>query len=225
MLGCLSCLCAALTSCSVGQMFKDNFAHHEVMVVMQDSVRHAGVARIPHTHANSLKVKTEEEGTILLNSTEVAFLALRHNGGSGVMIYAPYANRQGRMERPMWMQCVARGPHLKICLAALRWRMTRDGFLQPLSFADGDVWVIALPEGDTPKFVTTMGRSKVVTMKGLVKALASDEVLCNQLQEGEIEADDFQTICRRFRPSRKRGSLFEAYHPVSPLAEEKGLCL
>ena len=97
------------------------------------------------------------------------------------------------------------GRHLKIGLLAFDWQFNRKGELAPMSFADGDVYIIGIKEDGKGQFLSTLGRTKAVVRKALCKLLADDPVLCGQIEDKEVDAFDFQEICNRYTPGREQG--------------------
>ena len=98
------------------------------------------------------------------------------------------------------MMCLGSGPHLRIAVVAASWRCDRRGRLVPVSFADGDAYLIGLKEDGVGEYLTTYGRARAGVIRALCKFLADDPVLCDRLASKEIDAYDFAEICRLYSP-------------------------
>jgi hypothetical protein len=119
---------------------------------------------------------------------------------AGAFIYAPYTRPDGMDGGMAWMNCPGQGPHLKLALLAGGWQFTRKGELAGQSFADGSVYIIAFKDGGKGQYVATLGRMRKMLGKALCKLLADDPQLCEKIVTGEVDAYDFQEICRQYRP-------------------------
>lgn len=202
---CMVMVCL-LPSCSVASLFHEEIGKEEAMVLMADSTRYVGKTFLPDFQGKSFRLVTDEGKRVKIKSGEVEQLRFRRDGKqSGVFVYVPYVARGGKESKPGWVNCQGVGGHLKIGLLAFDWRFNRKGELAPMSFADGDVYIIGIKEDGKGQFLSTLGRTKAVVRKALCKFLADDPVLCGQIEDKEVDAFDFQEICNRYTPGREQG--------------------
>ncbi|MCD8318492.1 MAG: hypothetical protein LUC45_06515 [Paraprevotella sp.] len=101
--------------------------------------------------------------------------------------------------------------------------MDRKGDLSVMSFADGEVYIVAVKNGEKGKYISALGYSKRTCVRALCKYLSDDEVLCRKLEEGEIDPFDFQEICRQYTPDRSAGGDVYQVNLGTPLRETGGV--
>ena len=202
---CMVMVCL-LPSCSVASLFHEEIGKEEAVVLMADSTRYVGKTFLPDFQGKSFRLVTDEGKRVKIKSGEVEQLRFRRDGKqSGVFVYVPYVARGGKESKPGWVNCQGVGRHLKIGLLAFDWQFNRKGELAPMSFADGDVYIIGIKEDGKGQFLSTLGRTKAGVRKALCKLLADDPVLCGQIEDKEVDAFDFQEICNRYTPGREQG--------------------
>ena len=63
------------------------------------------------------------------------------------------------------------------------WQFNSQGYLVPVSFADGDAYLIGLKEDGVGEYLTTYGRARAGVIRALCKFLADDPELCDRLAQ------------------------------------------
>ena len=199
------------SACSVGTLFHEELIKEKAMVLLTDSTRYSGRTLLPDCRGCSFRFVTDEGRRIRIKSETVEQLRFRKgNAMAGAFIYAPYTRPDGMDGGMAWMNCPGQGPHLKLALLAGGWQFTRKGELAGQSFADGSVYIIAFKDGGKGQYVATLGRMRKMLGKALCKLLADDPQLCEKIVTGEVDAYDFQEICRQYRPRGEAdGIMFE----------------
>lgn len=138
----------SLAACSVGALFDEELARQDAVVVMNDSTRISGKARLPDWRSRPFTLSAADGRRLRLHPDSTAMVAFSRNGqAAGVFISAAYKDFGGSLQPPAWMMCLGSGPHLRIAVVAASWHYDRRGRLVPVSFADGDAYIIGLKGG------------------------------------------------------------------------------
>lgn len=200
-------ICQMAVSCSVAGLFREEFVKLNAAVVMNDSVKYEGKALLPDYKGGTLRFVTNDGKRLRLPSDSVSVLALEHGGAmAGAFVYAQYKGRGGRDKGHAWMKCLGMGRHLRLAVVGGSWHFNRKGELVPVSFADGDAYIIGLKEDGVGEYLTTYGRARAGVIRALCKFLADDPVLCEKIASKEIDAYDFEEICRLYSPKTQDDS-------------------
>lgn len=190
-----------LCSCSVGTLFREELKKEEAMVMLSDKTVHTGRALLPDYKNEHFRFVTEDGRRLRIHSSEVG--QLRFSRGkilSGIFIYSPYVDRSGRQRNSAWMNCYGQGRHLRLALLGENWRFDRNGKLEPVSFSDGDVYIIGIKEDGMGHYISCFGHSRNMMIRALCKFLSDDPKLCEQIASKEVDVFDFTEICRRYVP-------------------------
>ncbi len=194
-------VCPVAVSCSVASLFHEELARENAVVVMNDSTRYEGKALLPDLKGKTLRFVTADGRRLRLVSDSVAVLAFeRDSVVAGAFVYAPYKDQGGRKKDAVWMNCLGMGRHLRLAAVGYSWQFNSQGYLVPVSFADGDAYLIGLKEDGVGEYLTTYGRARAGVIRALCKFLADDPELCDRLASKEIDAYDFAEICRLYSP-------------------------
>ncbi len=213
----------SFSSCSVGTLFREEMVKEKAMVLLTDSMRWTGKTVLPDYRKKKLRFVTSEGKRVRLESGKVKELRFRHDDVLDVFVYLPYVDRSGKERDVAWMNCQGRGTHLRIALMGASWHFTRKGELEPVSFANGDVYIVGIKNGEKGHYIANLGRTKVALGRALCKFLADDPELCAGISSGEVNVFDFQEICRRYVPRRRReDGLFEVRLSADKEEDAKG---
>lgn len=198
-------LAALVQGCSVGTLFREELVKERAMVLMSDKTVYAGRTLLPGYRGGRFRFVTDDGRRLRLHSSGVEQLRFsRGEALAGVFVCVPYVDRSGRERKPAWMNCYGQGAHLKLALLGGSWHFDRKGVLEPVSFADGDVYIIGIKEGGKGEYVARMEHSRNTMIRALCKYLADDPDLCERLASKEVDAFDFAEICSRYAPKEKR---------------------
>lgn len=193
-------------SCSVGALFDEELARQDAVVVMSDGTKLSGKTRLPDWRSRPFTLSTPDGRRLRLHPDSTGMVAFSRDGRqAGVFISAAYKDFGGSLQPPAWMLCLGSGPHLRIAVVAASWHYDRRGRLVPVSFADGDAYIIGLKGGGEGKCLATYGRPAAVVGRALRSFLSDDPQLCRAIGDGEVDALDFGEICRRYEPRGNRG--------------------
>lgn len=198
---------SSLVSCSVASLFNEELVKVNAAVVMNDSVKYSGKTLLPDLKNSTLRFTTSDGKRLRLCSDSVAVLAFSRSGAMvGAFIYAPYKDRGRRDQGRAWMKCLGMGRHLKLAVVGMSWHFNRQGEIVPVSFVDGDAYIIGIKEDGVGEYLTTYGRAKAGIARVLCKYLADDPDLCEKIATKEIDAYDFAEICRMYSPKAQNDS-------------------
>lgn len=202
----LSLLC----SCSVGALFHEELIKEDAMVMLSDKTVYTGRTLLPDYKGRRFRFVTEEGKRLTVNSSEVSQLRFSRNKvWAGIFIYVPFIDRSGRQRKSAWMNCYGQGRHLKLALLGENWHFNRNHELEPVSFSNGDVYIIGIKEDGMGHYVSCFGHSRNMMIRALCKFLADDPQLCEQIASKEVDVFDFTEICRRYMPKDGQDGIYQ----------------